>query len=251
MAFSELSVPWHAPGDYNPRGGILLCHGFTGAPQAMRPWGEHHAAAGWEVSLPLLPGHARTWQEMARTTRHDWYDAVRDAALDLLERHERIAVGGLSMGGTLTLALAQDPRIAPRLQGIVLVNPAVSVPRAAQLSPLLWPLLPSTASIASDIRRPGQVEEAYSRTPTRAVAQLRALTAQVRSRLHEVTAPMLLATSPEDHIVPPRDSDLIAARTRGRVERMSLPDSYHVATLDQDAARIFAASLRFLEETAR
>src|SRR5699024_11322210 len=32
MAFSELSHPWRARGHSNPRGGLLLCHGFTGSP---------------------------------------------------------------------------------------------------------------------------------------------------------------------------------------------------------------------------
>lgn len=250
MAFSELSRPWRMRSNDNPRGGLLLCHGFTGAPQSMRPWAEHHAAAGWEVLLPLLPGHAATWQEMARTTRHDWLDAVRRAALELLERHERIAVAGLSMGGTLALALAQDPGIGPRLRGLALVNPAVSVPRAAVLAPVIWPLVRTMPAIASDIAAPGVVEEAYERTPLRSVAQLRALTAQVRRGLPRVRTPILLATSPRDGVVDPRDSDLVAARAGGVVERLRLADSRHVATLDHDAPRIFGTSLRFLEETS-
>ena len=100
MAFSELSRPWRARGHSNPRGGLLLCHGFTGSPQSMRPWAEHHAALGWEVELPLLPGHARTEQDLARTIWQDWYECVREAALELSGTLGPIAVGGLSMGGT-------------------------------------------------------------------------------------------------------------------------------------------------------
>ena len=46
--------------------GVLLCHGFTGSPQSLRPWAEYLAAAGLTVCLPRLPGHGTTWQEMAR-----------------------------------------------------------------------------------------------------------------------------------------------------------------------------------------
>ena len=46
--------------------GVLLCHGFTGSPQSLRPWAEYLAAAGLTVSLPRLPGHGTTWQEMAQ-----------------------------------------------------------------------------------------------------------------------------------------------------------------------------------------
>ena len=36
--------------------GVLLCHGFTGSPQSLRPWAEYLADQGLAVSVPLLPG---------------------------------------------------------------------------------------------------------------------------------------------------------------------------------------------------
>src|SRR5215468_4314643 len=47
--------------------GVLLCHGFTGSPASLRPWADHLADAGLTVSLPRLPGHGTTWQDMAHT----------------------------------------------------------------------------------------------------------------------------------------------------------------------------------------
>ncbi|NED93546.1 esterase, partial [Streptomyces sp. SID11233] len=32
--------------------GVLLCHGFTGSPQSLRPWAAYLAARGLSVSLP-------------------------------------------------------------------------------------------------------------------------------------------------------------------------------------------------------
>ena len=52
--------------------GALLCHGFTGSPQSLRPWAQFLAEAGLSVSLPLLPGHGTSWQDMNRTTSDDW-----------------------------------------------------------------------------------------------------------------------------------------------------------------------------------
>ncbi|MGH8940752.1 MAG: alpha/beta hydrolase, partial [Actinomycetes bacterium] len=72
--------PFHHDGG---RVGVLLVHGFTGCPQSLRPWAEHLAAAGLTVSLPRLPGHGTTWQEMNLTTWQDWY-AEADRALTLL-----------------------------------------------------------------------------------------------------------------------------------------------------------------------
>ncbi len=41
-------------------------------------------------------------------------------------------------------------------------------------------------------------------------------------------------TSPEDHVVPPTNSDHLAATLGGPVERVTLERSYHVATIDFD-----------------
>ena len=65
--------------------GVLLCHGFTGTPQSLRPWGEYLAGHGLTVRCPLLPGHGTTWQECNRTTWPDWYGAVRTGSVDFCQ----------------------------------------------------------------------------------------------------------------------------------------------------------------------
>lgn len=247
MAFSELSRPWRARGHSNPRGGLLLCHGFTGSPQSLRPWAEDHAARGWEVELPLLPGHATTEQDLATTPWQDWYECVRTTALELSEDLGPIAVGGLSMGGALALALGADETLRGRIAALVAVNPGMTLPPAAAVAGLIAPLVPTLAGIGSDVARPGVREEAYDRLPVRAVGRLRRFFSRTRAQLGAVQVPLLLATSRVDHTVPPADSDIVAAGVRGPVERLSLTRSHHLAPLDHDAAVLFATSARFLD----
>ena len=75
--------------------GLLLCHGFTGSPQTLRGWADYLAAGGLTVSLPRLPGHGTTWQDLARTSSDDWFAEV-DAAFGRLasrcESHEMLFV---------------------------------------------------------------------------------------------------------------------------------------------------------------
>ena len=87
--------------------GVLLCHGFTGNPSSLRPWADFLAAAGLTVSLPRLPGHGTTWQEMAGTRWEDWYAEIDRAYEELRGRTGEIFVMGLSMGATLALRLAE------------------------------------------------------------------------------------------------------------------------------------------------
>ena len=246
MAFSELSRPWSARGHSNPRGGLLLCHGFTGSPQSLRPWAEHHAAHGWEVELPLLPGHGTRWEDLESSRWTQWYSPLRRHVLDLSEDLGPIAVGGLSMGCALTLALAADPDLRGRIAALVVVNPGLTLPPAAAAARLLARARRTLPGIGSDLRHPEASEEAYDRTPVRSVAELRTLFTRVRRELGAVTVPVLVTTSPQDRTVPPGDSDRVAAGVRGEVQRLRLPSSGHVAPLDHDADLLFEASEAFL-----
>ena len=227
--------------------GVLLCHGFTSTPQSLRPWGEYLAERGQTVRIPLLPGHGTTWQEMNRTRWQDWYSCVDTAFRELHERCERVFVGGLSMGGALALQLAQEH--GPRISGLVLVNPAVKFddPRT-RVVPILKHLVGSLEAIGNDVKKEGVTELAYTRTPLKAGhSQLIAWQTVIRD-LPEVTQPVLLLRSTQDHVVPASSSALILSRisSRDRTEIL-LEDSYHVATLDNDAPRIFDESAKFIE----
>jgi carboxylesterase len=226
--------------------GVLLCHGFTGTPASMRPWGEYLAEAGYSVRVPLLPGHGTTWQEMNRTGWADWYGRVREEFLELAGTCESVFVFGQSMGGTLTLRLAQE--FGARIAGIALVNPSVTtLRRDAKLLPLLATVLPSVRGVANDIKKPGAVEVAYARVPVRAAASLSRLWQLVRGDLGKVTQPVLLFRSAIDHVVEPVNARLILDGVASAdVSEVVLQDSYHVATLDNDAPLIFDRSLEFL-----
>jgi carboxylesterase len=225
--------------------GVLLCHGFTSTPQTMRGWAEHLAEAGHTVRCPLLPGHGTRWQELNRTTWRDWYGAVEQALDELRDRCRSVFVFGLSMGGTLTLRLAEQH---PDIAGIVLVNPSVmTLRKEAKLLPVLSRVVPSLAAIAGDIAKPEVVELAYPRLPLRGMASLQQLWSVVRADLGSVRQPLLLLRSAVDHVVEPENSAIVLNEVGSQdVTEVVLDDSYHVATLDHDAPRIFSDSVEFV-----
>ncbi len=230
--------------------GVLLCHGFTGTPQSLRPWAEHLAAQGLTVSLPLLPGHGTRWQDLAPTTWQDWYATVETELRRLSQRCARVYVFGLSMGGALALRLAA--RHGDAVDGVCVVNPAATFPRAEGfVLPVGRYLVRSAKGIASDIAKPGAQEVGYERVPTQAAYSLREFFRVVRGDLPQVTQPLLLLHSRTDHVVPPADSALILGRVSSTdVTETILERSYHVATLDHDAERIFADSYGFITRLA-
>ena len=230
--------------------GVLLCHGFTGSPQSLRPWAEHLAERGLTVSLPLLPGHGTRWEDMQLTGWQDWYAEVDRELRALTERCEQVFVAGLSMGGALALRLAAKHGEAVR--GVMVVNPAN---RMHGLSPYALPvarhLVRTTPGIASDIAKEGSTALGYDRVPLHAAHSLRTFFRLVDRDLPQVTQPLLVLRSPQDHVVPPADSARILSRVSSRdVTEIVLEQSYHVATLDHDADRIFDESVAFIGRLA-
>jgi carboxylesterase len=235
--------PWFHEGGST---GILLIHGFTGSPASMVPWGRAMAAQGFSVRVPRLPGHGSRWQDMNLTTWEDWYsEAERNFQL-LKESCDTVFVCGLSMGGSLTLRLAE--KHGNEIRGIVLVNPAVHSERPDRhLLPVISKILGSFPGISNDIKKPGQDEVAYQRIPLKAAHSLSKFWKIVKSDIANVTQPILLFRSEVDHVVEPSNAAwiLVHVSSDDKAE-VVLKDSFHVATLDNDAPVIESMSIDFI-----
>ena len=231
--------------------GVLLCHGFTGCPQSLRPWAEYLASEGLTVSLPRLPGHGTTWQEMNRTRWEDWYAEVDRAFGELQAATSEIFVMGLSMGGCLALRMAELR--GDGVAGLVLVNPSLAADtKLFLLAPVLKLVVPSLKGVGSDIKKEGASELSYDRVPVRAAATLPALWKVTQQQLGEVTQPVLVYLSTTDHVVGPASMRVLrAALPAAQLTVRECADSYHVATLDNDAGQIFDGSLEFVRAHSR
>jgi len=237
--------------------GILLCHGFSGNPSSLRAWAEGLAGAGHTVRLPRLPGHGTSVRDLARTGWDDWYAEVEAAFRELRARCRVVVAAGLSLGGALALRLAErhspamNPGPLPGVDGVILVNPAVLVEdwRLPALPALRW-VLPWLPPVGNDVKRPGVMEDAYDRIPSHALHSMLRGYRTVVADLPAVSQPLLLFRSTEDHVVPASSSALILDRvTSSRADEVILRDSYHVATIDNDAGEILRRSLDFLART--
>ncbi len=228
--------------------GILLIHGFTGTPQSLRPWGEYLAAQGYSISCPRLPGHGTVLADMNATRWPDWYAAVERALEELRSRCTEVFAAGLSMGGTLAIRLAEQR--GEQLSGLVLVNPSLATERKdLALLKTLAKVLPSWKGVSNDIKKPGAREVAYARIPLKAAVSLQELWATTRADLAKVDVPILTFRSTEDHVVEPLSGRLLLDSVRSTdVTEQLLHDSYHVATLDNDAEQIFTQSAAWIAD---
>lgn len=226
--------------------GVLLSHGFTGSPFSMRPWGRYLAERGYGVSVPLLPGHATSWQDLNTKRWSDWYGTISAAFDELVAEHDQVVIGGLSMGGTLVLRLAADR--GDQLAGVMVVNPVVaSMRRDIKALPVVKHLVPSLPGIANDIKKPGAEEHGYTRTPLRAFHSVVQAWRPLIADLPQIKAPLIYFRADDDHVVDAASQPIILGRISSTdVDVVPLPDSFHVATLDNDAPTIFERSAEFV-----
>lgn len=225
--------------------GVLVLHGFTGNPQSMRPLADGFAAAGFGVEMPLLSGHGTKVEDMLDTNWTNWSADAEAAYRRLADRSDQVVVAGLSMGGSLTCWLAT---IHPEIAGIICVNPATQVSQDVRL--LVEAMIADGQEImdgiGSDVADPDSPESAYPQTPLRPLRSLFEAATEIQADLHRIECPLLLFTSPQDHVVPPVDSDFLASQVSGPVDRVSCDRSYHVATLDYDRDLIIEHSVDFV-----
>jgi carboxylesterase len=233
----------HAAGH---RSGVLVVHGFTGSPASVRNVAEALAAAGHDVEMPRLPGHGTTIGDMLTTSWTDWLGEVATAYERLAARVERVLVVGQSMGGTLVLTIAFERSATV---GVVAINPLTRA-RGDDVIEMIDDYLEDDIDVApgegSDIADPDGTDISYAGTP---LAQLRSLltdgVAPITGRYGELTMPLRLFTSRNDHVVEPADSEHLAATYGGAVEHTWLERSFHVATRDYDRDLLIHETVAF------
>lgn len=229
--------------------GVLVSHGFTGSTQSMAYLGKRFADEGFTVYGPRLTGHGTAPEEMATATYQDWVKDVETGLAKLKETCATIFVAGLSMGGTLTLYLAENH---PEIAGIMPINAAVKMDEFEQYYLSLKDKEEFVDGIGSDIKAEGIEELAYAKTPVKAMGELVQLLKIVETDLSKIQTPTLILSSTVDHVVPPENSQMIYDQIQSDVKNIvRLEESYHVATLDNDKELIANECIRFIKENLK
>ena len=230
--------------------GVLLLHGFKGAPAEMKYLGERISERGYSISIPRLPGHGTVIQDLARTSARDWLTAAREALVELKSHCREVYVAGLSMGAILTLLLAREYEI-PKI--VILSAPRTLKEKSIYLAPLiglfikiLWQEDP-TKGLASEEAR--LVHECYSQgTPIMQAWQLFRLIKKAMRALPFVKSDALIIQSAGDQVIPPDSIDYIHARLASRKkEKYLLKKSDHAITADLEKELVAERVIEFFD----
>ncbi len=222
--------------------GVLLVHGFTGCVSHMRPLGDALNGLGYTVKGINLPGHATTEDDMAKTGWEQWLQAVKEAVVDMKARTDRLAVCGLSMGGVLSLIVAEQMQVDACV--------TISAPMAVQnklmgLANVLGRVYPRIAWMnTTEHHRSLDVayDYGYSGFPTRKAADLNKLIHLARQNLFAVHCPVLSVQSADDETIWAGSADCILEGVNSEVkQKLWLHDVPHVCTISKELPSIAAA----------
>lgn len=91
---------------------VLLLHGFTGHTADVRMLGRYLEKKGYTSHAPILRGHGLTPEELMTSTPDEWWEDVLKAYNHLKGLgYDEIAVAGLSLGGALSIKLANCEKV--------------------------------------------------------------------------------------------------------------------------------------------
>jgi carboxylesterase len=235
---SPLGQPlFHKGGD----DAVLLIHGFTGLTSNFFYLYDRLVSEGYTVSLPRLPGHGSNARDFHESTGQDWLRCVLDEYILLQSRYRNVYIAGLSMGGLLTLILAEifDPR------AIVVMAPAISIrKRQVYKSPYLKYIIPTLKGSwqeeeEEDEERKALGREYWVRTDVAKVADMIGLRKRALAHLSQVTSPTLTIVSDGDKTVAPDAVPIIEnGISSSRKKHMLLKKSPHVLVNGCDRAEI-------------
>ncbi len=229
------------------RAAALCLHGLTGTPYEVRPLAAALAASGIRAVGPWLPGHDSTPDDLATTSCLQWLEAARVHLRKLRDRHERVFVTGMSMGGLLALALAAEEEV----DALVVVGTPLRLSRPVTL---LVPLAKYVHRFlvktdGSDIRDDAARDRhpGYSKMPLASIHELVRLQRRVRGELSRVSAPILIAHGALDQTAKPANvREIFDAVSSAEKETLILEASGHVCPVDFDGPALAYATAEFL-----
>ncbi|HTP11180.1 MAG TPA: alpha/beta fold hydrolase, partial [Anaerolineae bacterium] len=213
--------------------------------------GDYLAARDYTIRGVRYAGHGTSPQDLARTSWHDWVTSAEEAVAELRRRCAQVWSIGLSLGGLISLHLAEQQLV----DGVCAIAPAIYPPdRRMALARLLTPFMPYSHKDLADLHDPIALAEHadYELLPTRAVAELNALMRYTRRRLNQIDVPLLLIFAQHDRVVSLDALHTIWSHVASTdKQQLILERGGHIVTEDYDKDVAFAAIDRFLQERAQ
>lgn len=184
---------------------IVLIHGWSSLPRQVKDMAKALNNRGYTVYVPKLTGHGSRPEDLEQATWEHWINDVRNAASKMKEHfpHNKIFLGGTSMGGNLALLVSQEVFV----HGII----SIGTPIILKKHILIWLFAQIVPWFKSYIRKryPEKVRlekeklgyTSYQYYPAISLQHMFKIVTRSAWSLHKVTSPALILQVRTDYLV--------------------------------------------------
>ena len=226
--------------------GCLLIHGFTGTPAELRELGENLRDEGYTVCGVKLARHGTTVEDFEKSKYTDWISSVEIAYNKLKACCSKIYVIGHSMGGVLTLNLAENYAI----DKLVLLAPAMmNKDKNSLLVPVIKHFIKYTEW--EPMERPEEEIKyllGYGKIPLACVHELIKLQKVTKAKLNKIDKPILIIYSEKDNAIDKKGINIIEKTVASKlIQKVTLSKSGHNITIECEKENVFKKVIEFLK----
>ncbi len=228
---------------------VLLIHGYTGSPREMLWLGQQLNESGYNVFIPRLPGHGTNKHDFLSTNWKNWLASVCENYINLCAMHDRVFVGGLSMGGLLAALIAG--KFNP--EKIFLCAPAFA---ASDSRIKLSPFMKFFVKKVNTQRKSYDDDPEYGRAVAdyngveyiSKTADLYKLQKLAKKNMPFIKSQVLTILSKSDKMVPFTVKDIIDKNLRTQNEYLILENSGHIVVNDVEKELVAKKIIEFLKD---
>lgn len=238
---------------YRRRLGVILVHSYLAVPAEVKALALYLRRRGVWVYAPRLAGHGTSAEDLATRRFAEWRESVENGYVLLSALCDRVAVGGVAVGGNLALDLASR---LPSLAGVFAVCPPYAL---GDYSNRFMPATDVWNRLL--LRMKGRRRDTdyleftadnlsfnYPRNPVAGVKEVGDLLASLEKSYSAIHQPALIVQADNNPVVDPRGSKLLFDQLGSRdKEYCLLSYDRHVLVTGEGAARVFARIGEFIE----
>lgn len=247
---SLTNKPFYFPGKNGKA--VLLIHGWTSTPYEIRRLGMYLNENGYTVSGPMLKGHGTIPKDLENIQWEDWIYDISKSYEELKKTHDKIYIGGTSIGANLAVILAKNK---PDISGLILMAMPYKI-RLERMTVFFAKFLslfgrynkkfyPPTFGVATTITR----LIAYQSYPISSALETFKLIRVSRNELNKIKQPSLIMQSTSDHIVARHNLENIYKKIGSKIKKKKyIRRAYHTFISDIKNEGVFKEISNFIRE---
>jgi carboxylesterase len=212
--------------------GILLNHSLGADPSQMIELGKKLNKKGYSVYCPLYDGHAKELSDLIASDVDAWYKNVMEGYDFLKTKGLKVAVIGMSIGGTFAVKLAEEKDVF----AVVTVNAPV----------IGFDVIGDTFAFGQKYQDKALIEtyhhhrEQYFKEVTK-IGQI--------EHLKKITAPFFVIQGSKDLLRYKTSSHMLMTYISSEIkQRKDYKNSFHLALLESDKKTIMKDIIKFLDQ---